>query len=338
MLPEQIEAKVINQKIPVDVQFELTWRCNQKCIHCYQYPPDQSELTTNEVKDVILQLKEAGTLYLSFTGGEPLLRDDFFEIAEYAYKNHFAMLLQTNALLIDEEIADKIAGLNFFSVHISILGASPEVHDKITRVSGSYRKVLSAVELLKKKGVKVVLNMTLLKQNYSDYPEIKKLKDSLGEDVAIRISPYVFCCNNGDNLPAGMRLDDSQMKDFFIRQKMEGGGPIYNKAQLCNFGYCVCLINARGEVCPCVTVPAAAGDLKKQSFKEVWGKSRILNLIRSTKPEDLLECAECALAEWCFRCSGFSYLENCDIFGCAEEIKRIARIIKEVTQNEKTKV
>ena len=97
--------------IPISCQFDLTYHCNLNCIHCYIVKNDIPELKTSQIKNILKQLARAGILFLSFSGGEILTREDFFEIAEYARKLHFSLNLKTNGTLIDEEIADKIAAL-----------------------------------------------------------------------------------------------------------------------------------------------------------------------------------------------------------------------------------
>ncbi len=337
MIPDEMMQKIFDKKIPVDVQFELTWRCNQTCIHCYQFSGIKDELSTGEVKDIISQLAEAGTLYLSFTGGEPLLRKDFWEIANFAFQKHFALVLQTNGILINAPNAKKIAELNFFAVHISILGATAKTHDKITQLPGSFEKVLKAVELLRQQKVKVILNLTLMKDNFKEYSKIKKLKDEL--DIPIRVSPYIFCKNDGSSFLEELRLDDFELKQFFLELKKDAkGGPLNNRGLLCNFSWCVCTINAKGEVYPCVAVPLVSGDLKKDSFSNIWKKSVVLEKIRSESTVVPKQCQDCNLSDWCFRCSGFSYLENGGLFSCSREARRFAKIIKEVNEYEEAKV
>jgi MoaA/NifB/PqqE/SkfB family radical SAM enzyme len=111
-----MQERAARKKIPFSCHFDLTYRCNLNCVHCYLVKEDRPEL---------------GTLYLSFSGGEIFTREDFFEIAEYARKLHFALRLLTNGTLIDEESADRVAALNPDLVAISIYSATPEIHDEI---------------------------------------------------------------------------------------------------------------------------------------------------------------------------------------------------------------
>ena len=339
MIPNLLEKKIFEKNIPLDIQLELTWRCNQRCPHCYQYAPSDNELSVAEIKDIIVQLAEAGCLYLAFTGGEPLLKRGFWDIAEFAYKKHFALTLQTNGTLIGEKEADKIAGLNLFVAHITIHASNAAMHDKISGLKGSFKRVLEAVELLRSRGIKVILNHTVIKTNYGEYQAIKKLKQDLGDDVELRVSPFLFMKHDGSARQAGLRLDDSQIKEFYLALRNETGwNPLENKALICNFGRCVCTINAEGKVYPCVAVPLAVGDLRKSRFIDIWQNSPELKTIRSVKAEDLKDCKDCKLNNWCFRCSGFSYQETGDLFRGSKEARRFAEIIKEVNEYEETRI
>src|ERR1700716_2569007 len=86
--------------IPIAVQFDLTYRCNERCIHCYLDHDDHGEMTTAEVKHVLDQLAAAGTLFLTLSGGELLVRKDFFELLAYARSLAFDVKIKTNAILI----------------------------------------------------------------------------------------------------------------------------------------------------------------------------------------------------------------------------------------------
>ena len=339
MIPHALEKKVFDNNIPLDVQIELTWKCNHRCLHCYQYPPSDNELSAAEIKDIISQLADAGCLYLAFTGGEPLLRKDIWEIADFAFKKHFALTLQTNGTLIGEKEADKIAGFNFFVVHISILGSKADTHDRVTGVKGSFEKVVKAAKLLNSRGVKVILNHTMMKENYGEYDGIKKLNKELGCNVDMRVSPFIFMSSDGSAEQEALRLDDDQLKEFYRAMRGEiGGQELQNKALLCNFGKCSCCINAEGKVYPCVAVPLPAGDLRKEKFKDIWQNSPLFGKIRTVTCNELEECGKCDLAGWCFRCSGFSYQETGELFRGSKEARRFARIIREVSRYEKEKV
>ena len=136
-LMQEMSAKALKLGIPLSVQLDLTYRCNERCIHCYLDHDDHGEMTTAEIKDLLDQLAEAGVFFLTISGGEILMRKDFFEILEYARARTFCVKLKTNAVLIREQEAQRIRSLGVESVQISIYSHRPEVHDAITKVPGS---------------------------------------------------------------------------------------------------------------------------------------------------------------------------------------------------------
>src|SRR5207247_9323072 len=119
-LMQRVWDRALEQRVPLSVQFDLTYRCNERCIHCYLDHEDHGELTTAEVKHVLDQLASAGTLFLLFSGGELLVRHDFFELLAYYRRQGFDVKLKTNAMLVGEREADRIRDLGVRQIQISI--------------------------------------------------------------------------------------------------------------------------------------------------------------------------------------------------------------------------
>ncbi|MFH1507294.1 MAG: radical SAM protein [Candidatus Omnitrophota bacterium] len=325
--------KIVDNNTPLSVSFEITWRCNLSCLHCYQFQSSNQELTTPEIKDILDQLADAGAFYLSFTGGEPLMREDFWEIAEYARYKTFSIMLQTNGSLITHKDAKNIHRLNFSEVRISLLGATESIHDGITRVEGSFKRVIEAIRLLKEESVRVIFATTLMRENAFEYRQFRDLADRLG--VILITSPVVYPKNNGDNGPIGHRLTEAEIKQVYSYYfewdpEMQKQFCIERKGLLCGFGRIACSINPKGELYPCVALPLAAGSLRMTPFKDIWSKSEILNRIRAIQEQDLGDCYGCSLSLSCFRCSAMSYFEKGEITAVPEECCRITKTLKEV--------
>src|SRR5580698_7068309 len=152
-LAEEMSAKALKLGIPLNVHLDLTYRCNERCVHCYLDHEDHGEMTTMEIKDLLDELAGAGVFFLTLSGGEILLRKDFFEILEYARELMFCVKLKSNAVLIREREAARIRDLGVESVQISIYSHRPEVHDAITLVPGSLKRSLNAIRFLKAHGL-----------------------------------------------------------------------------------------------------------------------------------------------------------------------------------------
>ena len=107
----EMAGKALQRNIPLSVQLDLTYRCNERCIHCYLDHHDHGEMTTAEIKDLLDQMADAGVFYLTLSGGEILMRKDFFDILEHARLRTFCIKLKTNGVLVRKQEADRIKSL-----------------------------------------------------------------------------------------------------------------------------------------------------------------------------------------------------------------------------------
>ena len=134
---------------PLVAHLELTHACNEDCEHCYlDLLPDKKigALDTSEWKRIFDELAEEGCLFLTFSGGEVLVRRDWEELARYARSLGFALRLFTNASLVTEQVADRIAAVKPMQIDVSLLGGTAATHDAITRRRGSFEKTLRGGE------------------------------------------------------------------------------------------------------------------------------------------------------------------------------------------------
>src|SRR3954466_2423676 len=107
-LMQEMGAKALRLGVPLGVQLDLTYRCNERCVHCYLDHDDHGEMSTAEIKNLLGQMAEAGVFFLTISGGEIMMRRDFFEIMEHARRLMFCIKLKTNAVMIHEREADRI--------------------------------------------------------------------------------------------------------------------------------------------------------------------------------------------------------------------------------------
>ena len=321
--------------ILLNVLFELTYKCNLDCCHCYTVKDkERREFSFEEIKDILDQLASVGTLYLTLSGGEVFTRTDFFEIAEYAKEKHFAITIFTNGTLITEEIAKKIVKLSPLNVGVSIYGVSSDTHEGVTGVKGSYQKSLRALQVLSERGVHTTLKCTLMKQNFEQYPQITKLAKSVGATVSF--DPIVTPSSNGckDNLK--YRLVSKQLKKFFsdntLYSAIRPKGLSYVTQDFspdnlfCDAGRNFCSISPYGDVYPCVQLLIRTGNLRESSFSEIWD-SEPLQKLRKLEIDDLPICSKCKMLSICNRCPGLALLEEGNLFGPSKVACTIAGAI-----------
>lgn len=156
------------------VVYNCTAKCNLKCLHCYSFsaPAECSdELSTVEAKQLLLQLAEAKCPVVLFSGGEPLLRSDLFELLAEAKRLGLQTAISSNGTLINSAIADKLTGVGVSYVGISIDGEEG-FHDKFRQLKGSFKAALSGIKCCKKAGIKTGLRFTITKANRGQIPAI----------------------------------------------------------------------------------------------------------------------------------------------------------------------
>lgn len=261
-----IKAKFFNVKFPHAVQFNITFKCNQRCAYCGIYNDNRSEMTTEQICRMIDEFVELGTSRLSITGGEPLLRKDLSAVIHYARKQGLFVSLATNGSLVAEQI-DGLKDVN--SMNLTLDG--PElIHDQ-QRGKGNFKKVIHAIELIKQKGIPVYVVSVATKSNCAKIPEVLELARSF--EIKALIQPVFFSeqshANNREGY-ANMRYDDKAMietLDYLIKLKGEGDQSIMlskryymnvkksiasgAKVRCRNAGSLFCTISPDGRVTPC---------------------------------------------------------------------------------------
>jgi len=261
------------------------------------------------------------------------LREDFWEIAQHAHNLGFAINLKTNGTLIDKETANQIAAMSFYRVDISLLGATPKVHDGITQVQGSLGKTLQGVRLLREKDIKVFLMSTIIRDNLSEFTKVKELSDKM--DAHLASTPLVYPKNDAGKDPLRYRLTDEELALYF-RETLEPHSikilcPDTNPNPLiCQAGRTDISINCQGKVNPCLAFPWEVGNLKEKSLREILENSESLSFFRSLEGSEFEDCYRCKDNSLCTRCPGLAYSEKGDLFGPSPEHCRQTKIIKEV--------
>jgi AdoMet-dependent heme synthase len=318
-LLDEMNEKATARGIPLSAHMDITWRCNERCVHCYLDHDDKGEMTTDEIKDVIRQLADVGTFFLSISGGEPLLRRDCFEILEFARALRFNVKLKTNAVMIGAKEAMRLRKMGIEQVQISVYSHRPEVHDAITKLPGSLRRTTEAIKHLKANDIKVSLTNVLMQFNRGDALAVKQLASDLG--VNFVIDPTITPMLNGDRsiTKLGITLDELQQvmrTEEFVGDVAEFCSPVSSSGDdildgySCSAGHTLAYISPYADVFPCVQFPMPCGSLRKQAFRDIWFDSPAFTELRSVHVRDLHTCSQCGHNSYCSRCPGLAYMEG----------------------------
>jgi mycofactocin radical SAM maturase len=299
---------------PICLTWELTYACNLQCVHCLSSSGqrDERELSTEEAKKILDDLRDLQVFYINIGGGEPMVRRDFFELLEYSVANGIGVKFSTNGAFIDEEKARRLAAMDYLDIQISLDGVDAATNDAV-RGEGSYDMAIRAMENLKAANFgQFKISVVVTRHNVSQLDQFKALADHYGAQLRItRLRPagrgadtwhelhptntqqreiYNWLLKHGENVLTG----DS----FFHLNALGESLPGLN---MCGAGRVVCLIDPIGDVYACPFVihdEFKAGNVRDEGgFAKVWKQSDLFLSLR--EPQSAGACASCGAFDAC---------------------------------------
>jgi len=318
-LMAEVGQKSFDLGVPLAVHLDVTYRCNERCVHCYLDHHDHGEMTTAEIKGVLDQLAEAGVFFLTFSGGEVFMRRDFIDLVEHARRLLFNVKIKTNAVMTGVTEAQRLRALNVDTVQISLYSHRPEVHDAITKLPHSFERTVKAICFLRDQGLRVSIANVLMTVNLSDHYGVQKLAAELG--VHYTLDPTITPMMDGSTSVLALRVPGEELTEVFhnpalVPSQEEFCAPPKPVSEedldgySCSAGHSFCYISPYGDVFPCVQFPLPSGNLRRQRFLDIWNSSPQLAEVRSIKARDLTVCSSCSHLASCSRCPGLAYMEG----------------------------
>jgi radical SAM protein with 4Fe4S-binding SPASM domain len=299
---------------PIFVIWEVTGRCNLRCKHCLSDSgtPYQDELTTQEAKNLIDAFEAIKVFNISFSGGEPLIRPDIFELLEYSSRKKIGIELLTNGTLITKEVIDRFENINLFNVQISIDGIGT-THDEFRGIDGAYKRAVKATQLLRDADYEVVISSAVTKQNIGQINELIDIAIDLGAS-AYKTTLFMPAGRGKGNLDR-LVLTPEDAKEFAFmlidkKEEVEDKIVINNEVIYpwltdiaenpnppetkdhskigCTAGNSSLYIMPDGKIAPCPFLREfEAGDIRKDNLREIWDNSTTFNIFRNVTCGDL---------------------------------------------------
>ena len=294
------------------------------------------DLNFQQCCDVVDQIAEYAPLILVLSGGEPLWRRDVFDIARHAVSKNLRVALATNGTLVDEAMAHRIQEAGIARVSVSLDGADRVTHDTFRGHIGAFDAAIHGLRCLKELGVSTQINTTVSQHNAHQLPEILKLAQRVGvdafhlfllvpvgcglsiaEDQTIRgpEAEEILTWFYERSLDSNLEMKATCAPHYYriVRQKRAEARrageevaalPSHGMNAMtrgCLAGSAVCFVSHKGEVFPCGYLPVAAGDLRRQKFRDIWENAEIFGILRDP---DKLEgkCGCCEFKQVCMGC------------------------------------
>lgn len=327
--------------------WEITRRCNLRCVHCRSRSEEEvkghPDFPTEEGYRILDDIASFAKPVVVLSGGEPLLRNDCFDLAKYGTERGLRMCLATNGTLVTDEICQKIKAAQIQMVSLSLDGSTAQIHDDFRQQPGAFDGVMRAANLFRKHGISFLINSSFTKRNQAEIPKVYKLAKELGatawymfmivptgrgEDIMSElISP--------EDYEALLRWHyemEKAEKDMLVRptcaphyyrvrlqMAKEAGEQVQHRtlkfstggSKGCLAGQLIALITVDGDVFPCSYFPIAAGNIRKQSLKEIWENSQLFKELRDFKGYKG-SCGRCEYVNVCGGCRARAYAVSGD--------------------------
>ncbi|MDP6685972.1 MAG: radical SAM protein [Candidatus Omnitrophota bacterium] len=336
-----------SNKVPRLIFWETTQVCNLGCSHCRasaKSVSSRSELTTEEAKAFIDQVAGFSKPVLVFSGGEPLVREDIFELIQYAASSGLKPALATNATLITPKVASLLKESGIEIVAVSIYGPDEDSHDEFCGKKGAFQKSLEGINCLKRAGIKFQINTTITKKNISYLEDIGDFAASVGADsyhifflvptgrgkyiAEDELTPqeYEDAFNRVYDLTKhiSLRIKPTCAPHYYrvLRQRIASekvetlSKDTHSEDSLkgCLAGQKVCFVSHEGEVFGCGYLPISTGSVKEKDFKDIWFNSLLFCKMRdASKLEG--KCGVCEFKNVCGGCRARAYATEGNYLG-----------------------
>lgn len=321
------------------VAWEVTRSCNLACVHCRaaaQDHPYEDELTTEECFKLLDEIAAITRPIIILTGGEPLLRPDIFEIAAYGNEKGFRMTMAVNGTLLTPDKVQKMLESGIQRISVSLDGATAASHDAFRQVRGAFEGALQGIRYAKEMGLDFQINTTITQHNLHEISAIQELAVSLGavahhifllvpmgrgKDLAeqsITAEQYEetlhWFYEQKDRVPLQLKATCAPHYYRILRQRAKAEG---RKVDFKSFGLdavtrgCLggtgfCFVSHVGQVQPCGYLELDCGNVRKQSFREIWENSTVFKNLRDFKKYEG-KCGRCEFIRVCGGCRARAY-------------------------------
>ncbi|MDB4971515.1 MAG: putative Fe-S oxidoreductase [Myxococcales bacterium] len=320
---EALHARSMRERIPIMGGLELTFRCNLACVHCYVNlaPNDREaqrrELTTEEWYRVIDQVADAGTLWLTLTGGEPLLRPDFCDIYRYAHGRGLLLSVYTNATLITEKHVELWRNHPPRVLEVTQYGFTRATYDGVVDAGPQFDRFHRGLQRLRDAGLPITLKTMAMKATVDEVIPIRDFAREAG--MKFRYDAIISPRIDGGRGPLAQRLTPAEVAAIETADEDRAlaltaycndldKAPSDDRMYQCGAGLSAFIVDPYGKMHVCQLSRRPGWDVLRDGLRR--GFDEAFGALRKEKRADASGCGTCATAAVCSNCVGMSALEG----------------------------
>ncbi|MCI5510638.1 MAG: radical SAM protein [Eubacterium sp.] len=305
------------------LHIEIANACNERCVHCYIPHKYKNDVMDPELfYRIIEDGRKMNIMHVTLSGGEPLLNKAIIQFLQKCRESDLSVNLLSNLIALSDEVIEEMKRNPFLSVQTSIYAMNPEIHDSITKVSGSLEKTLAGIEQILAAGIPVQISCPVIKQNKDAFEAV--IRWGFEHKIAVAVEPVIFASydHTGDNLPNRLSVEeigkavevelaegygDSICSAAKEKEAFKANDPI---CSICRYSFCIAV---NGDVYPCVGWQTnVLGNVHNQSIIEIWNTSEKIKQLRQVKRKDFPKCVDCKDRGFCTVCMMSNSNENND--------------------------
>lgn len=301
------------------VSWNSTNQCNLYCEHCYRDAGAklEQELSTSEAQKMIREIKRAGFQIMIFSGGEPVMRPDLYELVSCARAEGLRPVMGTNATLITPEVAERLKEAGIMAAAVSLDSLDAEKHDKFRGLANAFNMTLAGISNLQQAGIPVQINTTVMDWNVEEIEAVCDYAIELGaiayhvfflvptgraidiEDEALRVKDYekTIARLMKKQQEVDIEIKPTCAPQFIRIAEMMGMNLRFSRGCLAGISYCI--VSPRGDVQPCAYLDILLGNVREKPFDEIWKESDLLKELRTMD-----YAGKCGVCEYKSKCGG----------------------------------
>lgn len=302
--------------IPCEFHIDLTSACTERCVHCYIPEYKHVFLDFKAIKKALTEYKAMGGLTVHLSGGECMMHPDFDRILRFCKAENINMIILSNMTLCDDKRIELLKEIDPQFINVSLYSMTPEIHDAVTCLPGSWQRTMDAILKCKEQGIHIRIAAPALKENRKSFPALAEFARSNNMHLVPDTDIFPQCDQDDSNMEHALSPGE-------LEELLAGNPEIFYKqypsenplpgAKVCDIGVARICLDSQGNYYPCDgTHGLVLGNVRENTLSEVWHGEK-MNALRKLTNQDFPTCVSCENRRFCKVCPAHNFNATGDI-------------------------